>query len=142
MEFTGPMRDAYVGQLVEILEQEGFPHFRIGNEILFRFADSPLFFLVPFSKEWPHNTLINMEWRVAANVGYGYGPGDSRIEPPPMLAALMEKHRAVFSRNFPEKDWTSPGYSYNIFHGSCELLRAAAIRIEDVRPEDLPDLSD
>jgi hypothetical protein len=136
------MRDAYVGQLAEFLESYEFPHFRIGNEVFFRFVDSPYMLIpfLPFSEESPHNILINWEWRIAYNIAGGYGPGDSRIEPPSILLELENVHQEHQRRKYPhvEDTWGSRG----AFYGGCELIRAAAIRIEDMPPGSLPHLPD
>lgn len=140
--FEGPMREAYLGQLTEVLTEEAFGHIRIGDAVFVRFVYPFHYFSDPPTWFSLREFLSNTEWRIAANIADGYGPGGSRIQPPPVLVDLVEKHRAFMSRKFPETDWAHSGYSSGLFYHNCRLIRAAAIRIEDMRPEDLPDLSD
>lgn len=142
IEFEGPMRDAYVDHLTEALTEEAFGHIRIGNEVFVRLVYPFHYFSNLPTWASLDGFLINTEWRIAANIARGYGPDDSRIKPPPALIELVEKHKMALIRRFPEKDWTDPEYSSDIFFRNCELIRAAAIRIEDMQPEDLPDLPD
>lgn len=140
MEFAGPMRDAYVGQWVELLEENGLPYRRIGNEIFFRFVDTLGLSDITRSPFSYSDLQLNWEWRVATNIAYGYGPGDSRIEPPPILLELTERHRDHLNRKYPDPEDVQ--MRRNIFYENCELIRAAAIRIEDMPPGSLPHLPD
>lgn len=140
IRMAGPMRDVYVDSLTEVLTWEGFLHIRIGNEIFFSLVDS---FRIPGVGAIParlNNLLRNWEWRIASNIAYGYGPGDSRIQPPPILLDLMKKEEERLDEKYPQRkgEWRPR----ELFYRNCELIRAAAIRIEDMRPEDLEEFTD
>lgn len=132
------MRGVYVDWLVKILEEEDFSYIRISDEIFVKFFYPFLF--MGLSPLWPSldEFLNNMEWRIASNIAYGHGASGDRIAPPSALIDLVKKHDA-FLRQIPHEEWSQTGYSTRIFH-NCELIRAAAIRIEDMAPEDVPDL--
>jgi hypothetical protein len=122
--FNGPMRDVFVDQMTEGMRRDKFPYVRIGNELFIQLFD-------------PDDFIINADWKIANSIGFGYGPGDTRITPPLVLSALMDEAKAIIeqdpSMSEEEKKWETSG----MFHGDCELIRAAAIRIEDMKPEEL-----
>jgi hypothetical protein len=114
-EFEGPMRDVYIDQLTAALTEEAFGHIRIGDEVFVRLVYPFHYFSGLPTWSSLYGFLINKEWGIAANIARGYGPGNSRIEPPPALIELVEKHRTALIRKFPEKDGTGPEYSSDIF---------------------------
>ena len=122
--FDGPMREVFVDEMAEAMEHDGFPYVRLGNELFIRVFD-------------PDDFIINTDWKIAQSIGLGYGPGDTRISPPPVLSALMDKVKRIINQ---DKSLSEAEKKYEmgvIFRDDCELIRAAAIRIEDMAPEDL-----
>lgn len=143
--FEGSMRDEYVGMLTEALAEEGFFHIRIGNEVFVKlvyplgFYESQLsarsqWRISPIGRfETLHEFLINNEWRIAHAISDGYGPGGRRITPPQPLVDALAEYRRLRGDRYTATAWQSGMH----FGGNCQLLRAAAIRIEDVKPEQL-----
>lgn len=122
--FNGPMRQVFVDKMTEAMAEDGFHHIRVGNSNFIRFHDVDDF-------------LINNDWKIAAAIGLGYGPGDSRFTPTPILIDIMDKARhAIEGDPSPSETKKKREMSF-LFRDDCELIRAAAIRIEDMAPEDL-----
>jgi hypothetical protein len=122
--FDGPMRDVFVDQMTEGMRRDKFPYVRIGNELFIQFFD-------------PDDFLINTDWRIASSIGSGFGPGDTRITPPPALLALVEKAKDIIEHDPSMSEEEKKRKAWTLFGGDCELIRAAAIRIEDMKPEEL-----
>jgi hypothetical protein len=120
-----------------------FPYIRIGNELFIRVFD-------------PDNVLINTNWRIAYSVSL------DQMNPPPVLSALIDTVIENIKQNQPppEKKEQSKMDGRDVmieiikqdqplsekkkqlgmirlFGGDCELIRAAAIRIEDMAPDEL-----
>ncbi|HYF86120.1 hypothetical protein [Azospirillum sp.] len=122
--FDGPMRQVFVDKMTEAMAEDGFPHIRVGNSVFIRFHDVDDF-------------IINNDWKIAEAIGLGYGPGDSRFTPPPILTDIMDKARQAVEGD-PSLSETKRKRETNfLFRDDCELIRAAAIRIEDMAPDDL-----
>ncbi len=84
--FDGPMREVFVDEMAETMAWFRFPYVRLVSELFIRVFD-------------PDDFIINHDWRVAQSIGFGYGPGDTRISPPPALLALMDKARKIIEQD-------------------------------------------
>jgi hypothetical protein len=122
--FDGPMRQGFVDKMTEAMADEGFPHIRIGTEIFIRIYDGDDF-------------IINNDWKIAEMIGLGYGPGNGRITPPPILVDIMDEARKTIEDDQSLSEMEKKKERGVIFRDDCELIRAAAIRIEDMAPNDL-----
>ena len=122
--FDGPMREVFVDNMAEAMARNGFPYVRLGNELFIRLFD-------------PDDFIINTDWRVAQSIGFGYGPGTTRISPPPVLTALMGEAKKIIEQDHSFSEKEKKLETTVLFDGDCELIRAAAIRIEDMAPADL-----
>lgn len=137
IRFDGPMRDYYLDVLSKRLEKADFAHIRIGNRLFVKVV-YPLY-LVNFIPRWNllEEFLVDMEPFIARLVALGYGADGEWREPPRILVDLVRKH-APSLKDVPVRDWQDMTTFPDVFH-KCEIIRAAAIRMEDMRPEDLPD---
>lgn len=140
IRFEGPMRDYYVDVLSRRLEKADFAHIRIGDRIFVK-AVYPLY-LLNFIPRWNllEEFLADMEPYIPDLIARGYGADGERREPPQALVDLVRKH-APSLRDVPVEEWRGVRNFPEIFH-RCEIIRAAALRIEDMSPGDLPDLPD
>lgn len=122
--FDGPLRNVFVDKMEESMTRNKFPHLRIGNTLLIRFPD-------------PDDFLINTDWRIAHSIGFGYGPGGTRITPPPVVSALIDKVKDIIEQDQSMSDEKKKREMQLMFEQDCELIRAAAIRVEDMEPSKL-----
>ncbi|HYG85079.1 MAG TPA: hypothetical protein VD978_02370 [Azospirillum sp.] len=95
INLEGPMREEYIGMLTQDMDREGFSHIRIGNEIFVR-----VLYPVHLFNHAPNWTslgefLDNTESKIAAGIAGGYRPDGTRSDPPPALAAMHAKAKAL-----------------------------------------------
>lgn len=122
--FDGPMRDVFVDEMVEGMRRNKFPYVRIGNELFIQLSD-------------PNDYLINTDWRVANSIGFGFGPGDAKITPPLVVSALMGQVKDIIEQDQTMSDDRKKTEIKIMFYRDCELIQAAAIRVEDMNPREL-----
>jgi hypothetical protein len=140
IRFDGPMRDYYVDVLSRRLEKADFAHIRIGDRLFVK-AVYPLH-LVNFIPRWNllEEFLADMEPFIPKLMAEGYGADGEWREPPRALVDHVRKH-APSLKDVPVEEWRDVRDFPGIFH-RCEIIRAAALRIEDMSPRDLPELPD
>lgn len=122
--FDGPMRDVFVDMMTEAMAEDGFHYIRVGREIFIRLYDFDDF-------------ILNNDWKISESIGLGHGPGNTRIPAPPTLLLLMKKAQEIIEVDQSLSEFEKKKKIDFLFRNDCELIRAAAIRIEDMAAEDL-----
>jgi hypothetical protein len=137
IRFDGPMRDYYVDVLSRRMEKADFVHIRIGNRLFVKVV-YPLY-LVNFIPRWNllEEFLVDVEPFIPDLIARGYVADGERREPPQAFIDIVSTH-APSLKDVPVEEWRDVRDFPEIFH-RCEIIRAAALRIEDMSPRDLPD---
>lgn len=120
--FEGRMREDYIAWLTDGLRDEGFAHLRFGDDVFLRLI-YPWHWIDP----GPHfdtlgNFLLNMEWRYVNSIVSGLRVDGTKGDPPEVLRGLSK--RLAESSQSEASAYTD-----------CEVMRAAMIRVEDLRRE-------